>query len=57
MNPMWTSLDPFVIFIVGFGIYIGIVRGLENIKQTRYGNLPAAEKSRNNNYFFFIDYN
>lgn len=57
MSPMWTSLDPFVIFIVGFGIYIGIVRGLENIKQTRYGNLPAAEKSRNNNYFFFIDYN
>lgn len=57
MNPAWTSLDPVVLFIIGLGITIGIVQGLDNIKNTRLGKIHPAPKARDNNYFFFINYN
>lgn len=44
------------LILFGVAIRIGFMRGLDKIKNTRNGVLPAYKSHDNNNYFFLIDY-
>lgn len=54
MNP--PTIDLSVLFLISMGVIIGIMNGLQNIKETRSGNKPAAPKTKDKFVYVYMDF-